>query len=94
MSEESVENITKSDNNFAPTFVDYHLLPGMNFNGYCLIKNNISIPKKIINLYNSYILGPQLRTLNTDFALGNCLFGSVRLTKNADPDKKWLNKEK
>ena len=40
------------------------------------------------------MLGPQLRTLNTDFALGNCLFGSVRLTKNADPDKKWLNKEK
>ena len=30
MSEESIENITKSDSNFAPTFVD-HLLPYMNF---------------------------------------------------------------
>ena len=49
MSEESIENITKSDSNFAPTFVD-HLLPDMNFNGHCLIKNNISIPKKVINL--------------------------------------------
>ena len=29
----------------------------------------------------------QLRNLNTDFALGNCLFGSVKLTKNADLDK-------
>ena len=32
MSEESIENITKSDSNFATTFVD-HLLPDMNFNG-------------------------------------------------------------
>ena len=59
----------------------------MNFNGYSLIKNNISIPKKVINLYISYTLGPQLRTLSTYFILGNCLFGSVKLTKNADLDK-------
>ena len=25
---------------------NHHLLPDMNFNGHCLIKNNISIPKK------------------------------------------------
>ena len=59
----------------------------MNFNGHCLIKNNISIPKKVINLYISYTLGPQLRNLNTDFTLGNFLFGSVKLTKNAALDK-------
>ena len=44
MSEENIENITKSDSNFAPTFVN-HVLPGINFNGHCLI-NHISIPKK------------------------------------------------
>ena len=87
MSEESIENITKSDSNFAPTFVDHHVLPEINFNGHCLIKNNISIFEKVINLYTSYILGSQLRNLNTDFTLGNCLFGSVKLTKNADLDK-------
>ena len=38
MSEESIENITRSDSNFAPTFVDHHLLPGMISNGHCLIK--------------------------------------------------------
>ena len=59
----------------------------MNFNGHCLIKNDISIPIKVINLYISYTLNPQLRNLNTDFTLGNCLFGSVKLTKNADLDK-------
>ena len=30
MSEESIENITKSDRNFAPTFVDHHSLPDIN----------------------------------------------------------------
>ena len=63
MPNESIENITKSDSNFGPTFVDHHLLPDINFNGSCLIKNNIFISKKVINLYISYALGPQLRNL-------------------------------
>ena len=47
MSEESIENITKSDSNFASTFADYHSLPNINFNGRCLIKNNFSIRKRV-----------------------------------------------
>ena len=87
MSEETIENITKSDSNFTPTFVDHHGLPDINFNEHILIKSNISIPEKVINLYTSYTSGWQLRNLNTDFILSNCLFGSVKLTKNADLDK-------
>ena len=87
MSDEYIENITKSDSNFAPTFVDHHLLSDRNFNGHCLINNNISIHEKVINLYISYTISPWLRNLNTDFTLNNCLFGSVKLNKNADPDK-------
>ena len=52
----TILRITKSDSNFAPTFVDDHLLPDINLNGHCLINNNISIPKRVINLYISYIL--------------------------------------
>ena len=37
--------------------------------------------------YISYTLGLQLRHLNADFTLTNCLFGYVKLTKKADPDK-------
>ena len=44
MSEENIENITKSDNNFSTAFVDHHLISGINFNGHFL--TNISIPKK------------------------------------------------
>ena len=73
MSEEDIENATKSGSNFASTFADYHLLPDINFNGHCLIKNDISIPKNVINLYISYKLNPQLRNLNTSFTLNNCL---------------------
>ena len=87
ISEESMENITKSEGNFTPTFVDHHLLPDMNFNGHCLIRNNISIPNKVIHLYISYTLGPQLTNSNTDFTLGNSLFECIKLTKNADLDK-------
>ena len=86
MAEENIENITKSDRNFAPTFVDYHLLPNINFNGHCLI-NNFSTSKKVINLYISYTLSPWLRNLNTDFTFESCSFGSVKLTKNTNPDK-------
>ena len=50
MSEENIENITKSDSNFAPSSVDHHLFPDINFNGHCLI-NNVYIPKRVIIIY-------------------------------------------
>ena len=87
MSEENIENIGKSDSTFAPTFVDHHILPGKSFNGHFVIENNISIPKNVIDLYICYKINPQLRNLNTDFTLNNWLFGSAKLTKNADLDK-------
>ena len=80
----NIENITKSDSNFAPTFVDHHVLPDRNFNEPCLIKNNISIPEK--SSKSIYFLHVK-SNLNTDFIINNCLFGSVELTKNANPDK-------
>ena len=61
MSEENIENtenITKSDGNFAPPFVDHHLFPDINFNGHCLINNNIYTLKNGINLYITYTLTP------------------------------------
>ena len=60
----------------------------MTCNGHYLIKNKICIPKKVINLYISYTLGPQLKNLNTDFTLSSCLFAFVELVKNADLDKR------
>ena len=45
MLEEHIEHTTKPDRNVAPTFVDHNLLPDISFNGHCLMKNNIYIPK-------------------------------------------------
>ena len=87
ISEENIENTTKSYSSFPPIFVDHYVLSHINFNGHCLINNNISIPKKVIKLYTSYIINQLLRNLNTYFTLTNWLFGSVKLTKNADSDK-------
>ena len=83
--EENIENIPKSDSNFAQTFFDHHTLPDINFNGHCLLNNNIFIPKKLINIC-IYIINPWLTNLNKYFTLNNCLVGSVKLIKNADPD--------
>ena len=85
-SEVKIENIARSDSSFAPTFVHHHALPDMNFNRHCL-KNKIYIPKKVINIYSFYLLNPWLKNLSTYFTLTNCSFGSVKLTKNANPDK-------
>ena len=63
------------------------MLPDIDFNWHCLINNYISIPKNVINLCIYYILNPLLRNLNPDFTWKSCIFGSVKLTKNADPDK-------
>ena len=46
MSEESIENITKSDSNFVPTFVDHHSLPATNFNEHFLMKKIFLFLKK------------------------------------------------
>ena len=91
MSEKNIENVTKSGSNFAPTFFNHHVLRDITFNEKCLINNNISISKKVKNLYISYIQNTWLRNLNTDFTSNDCFSGPVRLTKNAGLDKYKYN---
>ena len=86
MSEEIIENITKSDRNFAQTFLDHHSLPGMNFNGHCLIKSNIYIPKKSNKSIFFLHTNSEIKKFKHRLCI-NCLFGSVKLSKNADLDK-------
>ena len=38
MPEEDIENITKPNSNFVPSFVDHRVSPDINFNGHCLKK--------------------------------------------------------
>ena len=50
------------------------------------VKENKSIypVKSVVNIYIVYILDPISNTRNTDFTAQNCLFGPVKLTKDAN----------
>ena len=54
MSEQIIQNINKSDINFASTFVNHIVLQDINFNWHYFINNNFSIPKKVLNLMLVY----------------------------------------
>ena len=43
--------------------------------------------RNVANLLISYELDTWSRDLSTEFTLGDCLFGAVKLTKNADCGK-------
>ena len=45
MLEGRIENLTKSDSNLAPIFVDHRVLPDINFNGRFLVTNKVIIQK-------------------------------------------------
>ena len=61
----------------------------LKFKGSCQKQEDKAIftHQNVVNLFIVYELDTWLRDLNTDFTLKDYLFGSVKLTKNADPDK-------
>ena len=60
----------------------------MDFKGIFLKQDNVSfLHKKVVNLYITWKLDTWSKDLSTNFTLGNYLFGVVKVTKNADPDK-------
>ena len=44
-------------------------------------------PNNVVDLYIVYELNTWSQDLNDEFILKNCLFGAVKLTKNANPSK-------
>ena len=62
----------------------------MKFKGSCLKPEDEAAytPKNVVNLFIVYeLLDRWSPDLNTDITLKGCLFGAVKQTKNADPDK-------
>ena len=58
------------------------------FKGSCLKQDKVTINwRNVVNLCSVYELDTWSRSLDTDFAQKDCLFGAVMFTKNADPDK-------
>ena len=64
------------------------------FLGSCLKQEDKAAytPKNVVNLFSAYELDTWSSNLNTDFTLKECLFGAVKLNKNADTNKhKYTN---
>ena len=60
----------------------------LEFQESCLKQDKVTFTlNNVVDLFTAYELDTCLRGLNTDFTLKNCLFGAVKLTKNADPEK-------
>ena len=65
--------------------VQKDLISTLKFNGDCLKQNSESfINEDVSNLCISYKFNAWSKDLKGDLALSNCLFGVVKLTKNAD----------
>ena len=58
------------------------------FKNSCLKQSKITkTPRNIVNSFIVYEWGTWSRGLNSVFTPKDCLFGAVKLTKNAAPDK-------
>ena len=83
----SSENIKSFDTNLEPTMSN--LANGrviLKFNNSCLVeKSSSSLYNSVIsNLYIVYDLNNWPRNTTNNFTLKNCLFGTVKLIRNAD----------
>ena len=73
----------------SPKLVWYNYKIKKKFTGRCLKQEDKAAftPKKVVNFSIAFELDSWPQNLATDFTLGGFLFGSVTLTKNADPGK-------
>ena len=60
----------------------------LEFKGSCLKLDKAPFnPNSVVNLYIAYELNTWSQDLNAEFTLKGCLFRTVKLTKNANPNK-------
>ena len=86
LSNEVIKAISLPNNRLIPELIYVGTKTRVYFKGSCLKQDNITYTHgKIVNIYTVYKLIPTLNDF--DFALENCLFVPVKLTKNADIDK-------
>ena len=79
----SVQNTKK----IAPDIKNINGQLYVSFNGNYFIQDPITIPNNVINIYCVYQLDPISSTRNTTFTVQNALFGSIKITKNAETSK-------
>ena len=83
----TIKHPTSSDNSLAPALSCYGIKKRVKSDGSCLKQDQITFTNgKRVNIYVVYEISASGSNSN-DPTLRNCLFGVVRVTKNADVDK-------
>ena len=87
LSDQTINSIKMSNHSITPNLDYYGTKRRVEFNGSCLKQDEITFNHgKVTNIYNFYEINKCINI--SDYpTLENCLFGAVRLTKNADIDK-------
>ena len=85
--DEKINSIKMSNHSITPNLDYYGTKRRVEFNGSCLKQDKITFNHgKVVNIYIVYEINKSINI--SDYpTLENCLFGAVRLTKNADINK-------
>ena len=87
LSDERLGSITASNNKITPELSFYGTKTRVEFDGSCLKQDKVTLNHgTIVNTYIVYEISKNYN-ISSYPALENCLFGAVRLTKNADMDQ-------
>ena len=88
MSDESIKTPATFHNSLAPALHLINTKLRVKFNSHCLKQDKVTFTHKIVvNFHLVYEINLLLYIQGADFTLGNSLFGSARLNKNADSEK-------
>ena len=87
MPDKRINSITASNFSITSELSEYGSKIRVKFNGSCLKQDKITyIHGTIVNIYTAYEISNSF-SISSHPTLENCLFGAVRLTKNADIDE-------
>ena len=87
MSAKRTNSIKAPNHSITPYLNYYDTKTRVEFNGSCSKQDKVTFKHwKVVNIYTVFELGASC-SHSDDPTLKNCLFGTVRLTKNVDIDK-------
>ena len=88
LSDENVKASPTSNNSLAPAINNINTKSQVKFDvNYLKLEKVTFTDKKVINIHIAYEINLRSSIQDVDCALGNILFGAVKLTKNTDPHK-------
>ena len=91
---EKMKPPTTSNNSLSPNLKQHNSKIRVKYKGSYLKQSKVTFtPNNIVNLFAAYELDRWSQNLNADFTLKDCLFGAVKLTKNADLDKNSYSRD-